>query len=52
MNHAHFYHDAASALLIKMKLLIIIIIEDGIEIYEEKIGPANAGPAGPAATAL
>ena len=36
-------------LLIIMKLLIIIIIEDGIE---EKIGPASAGSAGPAATAL
>ena len=52
VSHAHFYHDAASALLIIMKLLIIIIIEDGIEIYEEKIGPASAGSAGPAATAL
>ena len=39
-------------LLIIMKLLIIIITEDGIEIYKEKIGPASAGSAGPAATAL
>ena len=29
-------------LLIITKLLIIIIIEDGIEIYKEKIGPASA----------
>ena len=29
-----------------------MIIEDGIEIYREKIGPASAGSAGPAATAL
>ena len=39
-------------LKIILKLLIIIIIEDGIEIYKEKIGPASAGSAGPAATAL
>ena len=45
-------------LLIIMKLLIIIIIEDCIiveiyrEIYKEKIGPASARSAGPAATAL
>ena len=47
-----FYYDAASALLIIMELIIIIIIEDDIEIYKEKIGPASAGSAGPAATAL
>ena len=28
------------------------MIEDDIEIYKEKIGPASAGSAGPAATAL
>ena len=39
-------------LLIIMKLLIIIIIEDGIEIYKEKIGLASAGSARPAALPL
>ena len=40
-------------LLIIMKLLIITIIDDGIEISKEKIFPASAArSAGPTATAL
>ena len=42
-------HVASLGILL---ILIIIINEDVIEIYKEKICPASAGSAGPAATAL